>query len=209
MQTKRWYLLQFCIVIALFLLGCETDVDTPSAAGTTSKPEYKGEFEIQSQLAQTASNGALSYTLKATIPFKIAWSVENNRWKITGTDPKAQGVVTLTGNAVECTGNLTGDVEIVGYMYPEKLKPCLIKISIFQNWSDATLTCVTSFPFPITQEIPNGSAAFSSSDDFNYQATSGYHSKQVSYTNGMLTGILQMKMKSFNGSVIDGCAITY
>jgi hypothetical protein len=51
--------------------------------------------------------------------------------------------------------------------------------------------------------------AFSLSDDFNYQAISGDHSKQVTYNNGILTGLLQIKMKSFNGSLIDGCGITY
>lgn len=209
MKGKNFIFLAIVIVIVLLMLGCESEVDAPSTSVGTSKSEYKGEFEIQSQLAQTASSGALSYTLKAIIPFKIAWSAENKRWKITGSDQKAQGVVTLTGGAIDCTGNLTGDVEIVGYLYPEKLKPCLFKISIFQNWSDATLTCTALFPFAYTQEIPNGSVAFSLSDDLNYQATSGNHSKQVTYNNDILTGSLQMKMNSFTGSVIDGCGITY
>lgn len=209
MQTKRLFVLMCCFAVVLCILGCENEVESTPAGKKNSKPEYTGEFELQSGLAQTASNGALSYALKSTIPFKIAWSAENKRWKITGTDQKAQGVVTLTGGTIDCTGKLTGNVEIVGYIYPEKLKPCLIRIIIFQNWSSANLSCKISFPFPYTQEIPDGSAAFSLSDDFNYEATSGYHSKQVSYTNGILTGNLQIKMKSFSGSVIDGCGITY
>jgi len=210
MQTRRRFVMQLCIVIALFMLACESESIPAPTADSTARSEYKGEFEVQSRLAQTASNGALSYTLKAIVPIKIAWSEDNLRWKITGADQKAQGVVTLTsGAAVNCTGNLTGNVGIVGYVYPEKLKPCLFKLIIFQKWSDATLICTYSFPFPYTQEIPNGSATFSLSDDFNYQATAGDHFKQVTYTNGILTGILWIKMRSFNGSLIDGCGVTY
>ncbi len=207
MKNNKCFLFLFCTFIVLSLLSCE---DIPEAgSGKSSKPEYSGVFEVQTQLAQTVSNGALSYSLKATINFTIAWSAENNRWKISGKDQTAKGVVTLSGGGINCTGDLTGDVEIVGYIYPEKLKPCLIKMSIFQNWSNATLHCKATFPFPYNQDIPNGSVAFSISDDFNYTATSGNHSEQVSYTSGMLTGNLQIKMKSFNGSVIDGCGITY
>lgn len=209
MQTRRRFVEQVCIIIALSMLACESEVISTPTAPSTPRPEYKGEFEVESKLAQTASNGALSYTLKAIVPVKIAWSEENLRWKITGVDQKAQGVVTLTGGAVNCTGNLTGNVEIVGYVYPEKLKPCLFKLIIFQKWSNATLICEASFPFAYTQEIPNGSAAFSLSDDFNYLANAGDHYKNVTYTEGILTGVLRIKMKSFNGSLIEGCGVTY
>jgi hypothetical protein len=208
MQPGKLFVVHLCILFLLFMAACEYE-DVPPSPTATARPEFTGSFELQANLAQTISDGALSYTLKAVVPFKIAWSEENKLWKITGEDQKAQGIVTLTGGSVNCTGALTGDVEIAGFVYPEKYKPCVIKFSIFQNWSDATLTCTYSFPFTYTQEIPNGSAAFTISDDFNYSATAGYHSKQVSYTSGILTGILQLKMKSFSGTLIDGCGVTY
>ncbi len=207
MRTGKPFLLHLFILLMVLMLACEYE-DVPSAAAT-AKPEYTGTFEVKATLAQTISDGALSYTLTANVPFKIAWSEDNQLWKITGEDQNAQGSVALTGSIVNCTGALTGQVEISGYVYPEQLKPCLMKFSVFQNWSSATLTCVYTFPTTYTQEIPNGSAAFSISDDFTYSATSGYHSKPVSYTSGILTGLLQLKMKSFSGTLIDGCGVTY
>jgi len=210
MQTRTRFMLRLCVVLLLFMAACEYE-DVPSSGGTsTTRPQYTGEFELQAQLGQTASNGALSYDLKATVPIIVAWSEENQKWKITGEDQKAKGVVTLAGGAVvNCTGDLTGDVEIVGYVYPENLKPCMFKVSVFQSWSGATLHCTYSFPFTYTQDIPDGVVAFSISDDFNFEATAGDHSKQVSYTSGTLTGFLRIKIKSFNGTLIDGCGVTY
>jgi hypothetical protein len=208
MRIRKHFVIPLCFAIVFFMLACGDEVAIGTPTSSTARSTYTGEFELESNLDQTASNGALNYVLKGIVPLKIAWLAENSLWKITGTDAKAQGTVTLAGGAVNCTGNLTGSVEIVGYVYPEKLKPCMFKLSIFQNWSSATLVCTASFPFAYTQEIPNGSAAFSISDDFNYQAISGDHSKQVSYTNGMLTGILRIKMRSFSGGLIDGCAVT-
>ena len=210
MRIKERIVHSLVILLTMFMVSCEYE-DVPAEAATaTPRPEFTAELELRAQLTQIGSNGALNHELKAYIPLKIKWSDEYGNWIVSGEDPNATGVITMAGGGtVSCQGGNTGRVRITGSVSGRKLQPCTFNLAIFQDWSGATLYCTATVPYTYNYEIPGAIAPFSLTDDFQFLATSGNHSKPVTYTNENLSGHLLLKIKYFSGSLIDGCGVTY
>jgi len=208
------------IVILLALVGLVLFVaDRPSqgAAGssppnqsTDKKQTFTGEFEMHETLSivgplVSGYRGTSEIDLKATIPIIVSWDEKIGAWVIKGSVRGAKGTTTQTGAyGFLCQGTTKGRVDIKGFVESEKLKACVFKLEINQEWEKHFMTCHGGKP-PLFLKLEH--PAFDLNHVFDYETEGTQHSKPVE--SGIMKGHLFLQLKKFSGTLIDGCGVMY
>ncbi len=175
----------------------------PPNQSTDKKQTFTGEFEMRETL-RYVSHGTSEIDLKATIPFVISWDEKIGIWAIKGSVRGAKGTTTQTGGyGSRCQGTMKGRVDIKGFVESEKLKACVFKLEINQEWEKHFQTCHVAKIPPYQVEHPS----FELNHVFDYETGPGPHSKTVE--SGIMKGFLYLQLKKFSGTLIDGCGVMY
>jgi hypothetical protein len=185
------------ILAALVLFG----IGQPQRA--EKKPTFTGEFDFHETL-EYVQNGVCELDLRANIPFEISWNEKVGAWAIKGEVKEAKGTSTSTApSGAKCQGPLKGKIGIGGWVTSEKLKACLFKLNIDQEWEDYVWTCRVPKVPPFQVEC----TGFTLNHVFDYETVSTPHSKRVE--SGIMKGFLSLQLKKFSGTLIDGCGVMY
>jgi hypothetical protein len=188
-----------------FLAGGPGDLaanPSPRDKAAQAKPTFTGEFEFRETLEFTR-NGLHKLDLRANIPFQIAWNDKVGGWAIKGAVKDAKGTSTISSNKMECHALLIGKIDIDGFVSGEKLKPCLFKLNINQEWEDYVFDCSA----PKLGHIQVAEGGFTLNHVFDYVTEATPHSKEVQA--GIMKGFLYLQLKKFSGTLIDGCGVMY
>ncbi|HEX9902124.1 MAG TPA: hypothetical protein VGB72_04600 [Acidobacteriota bacterium] len=189
-----------------FQAGGRNDGSAPSSGQSQpgkTKPTFTGEFEFHETL-KYVSHGVHEIDLRANIPFEIFWHEKVGAWAIKGSVKDAKGTSTATApNGAKCQGPMKGKIDINGWVSGEKLKPCLFKINIDQEWENYAWVCRVPKVPPYQVEC----AGFTLNHVFDYVTEATPHSKEVE--SGIMKGHLYLQLKKFSGTLIDGCGVMY
>jgi len=176
----------------------------PPNQSTDKKQTFTGEFEMHETL-NYVSHGTSEIDLKATIPFIISWDEKIGAWVIKGSVRGAKGTTAQTGAyGFKCQGAMKGRVDIKGFVESEKLKACVFKLEINQEWEKHFQACHGGKP-PMFLKVEHPS--FELNHVFDYATSPGSHSKTVE--SGIMKGFLFLQLKKFSGTLIDGCGVMY
>ncbi|MGB9004320.1 MAG: hypothetical protein WCB96_01205 [Candidatus Aminicenantales bacterium] len=174
----------------------------PSQPGET-KPNFTGEFEFHETL-KYVSHGVHEIDLRANIPFEISWNDKVGIWAIKGLVKDAKGTSTATApNGAKCQAALKGKIDIDGLVSGEKLKACLFKLNINQEWEDYVFDC----RIPKVPPMQFTESGFTLNHVFDYVTEATPHSKEVQA--GIMKGHLYLQLKKFSGTLIDQCGVMY
>jgi hypothetical protein len=190
-----------CIVLGILTALVLFGTGQPQPA--EKKPTFTGEFDFRETL-QYVQNGVCDLDLRANIPFEISWNEKVGAWAIKGEVKEAKGTSTSTApNGAKCQAPLKGKIDMKGWVTSEKLKACLFKLNIDQEWEDYVWTCRVPKVPPFQVEC----SGFTLNHVFDYETVSTPHSKKVE--SGIMKGFLYLQLKKFSGTLIDGCGVMY